>query len=171
MSLYKFLLIFINNKERLMFVFSFVFYLSLHLHDSADSANLQTCPNTWLADFWMALFKSVPQTTIQYVPRCQEGKKKPCHFYLSCHWWSTVHGSAEMDYWRISHIYRLLYEWMNEWMMHLYSALLCIAIHPKRFTIIWGGVSPQPPPGATCNTVNKNGGTNILCNLIVLFHL
>lgn len=24
---------------------------------------------------------------------------------------------------------------------------------------------------ATCNTVNKNGGTNIHCNLIVLFHL
>ncbi len=32
-----------------------------------------------------------------------------------------------------------------EWMMHLYSALLCIAIHPKRFIIMWG-VSPQPPP-------------------------
>ncbi len=31
---------------------------------------------------------------------------------------------------------------MTEWMMHLYSALLCIAIHPKRFTIMWG-VSPQ----------------------------
>ncbi len=30
--------------------------------------------------------------------------------------------------------------------MHLYSALLCIAVHPKRFTIMWGGVSPQPPP-------------------------
>ncbi len=29
--------------------------------------------------------------------------------------------------------------------MHLYSALLCIAMHPKRFTIMWG-VSPQPPP-------------------------
>ncbi len=29
--------------------------------------------------------------------------------------------------------------------MHLYSALLCIAIHPKRFTIMWG-FSPQPPP-------------------------
>ncbi len=29
--------------------------------------------------------------------------------------------------------------------MHLYSALLCIAVHPKRFTIMWG-VSPQPPP-------------------------
>ncbi len=27
-----------------------------------------------------------------------------------------------------------LYEWL--WMMHLYSALLCIAVHPKHFTII-----------------------------------
>ncbi len=33
------------------------------------------------------------------------------------------------------------YEWMNEWMMHLYSALLCIAVHPKRFTIMWGNLS------------------------------
>ncbi len=32
-------------------------------------------------------------------------------------------------------------------MMHLYSTFLCIAVHPKRFTIMWGGgVSPQPPP-------------------------
>ncbi len=30
-------------------------------------------------------------------------------------------------------------------MKHLYSALLCIVVHPKRFTIMWG-VSPQPPP-------------------------
>ncbi len=36
-------------------------------------------------------------------------------------------------------------EWMNEWMRHLYSALLCMVVHPKRFTIIWGG-SLQPPP-------------------------
>ncbi len=28
-------------------------------------------------------------------------------------------------------------------MMHLYSALLCIAVHPKHFTIM-GGVFPQP---------------------------
>ncbi len=37
---------------------------------------------------------------------------------------------------------------MNEWMMHLYSTFLCIAVHPKNFTIMWwgGGVSPQPPP-------------------------
>ncbi len=27
----------------------------------------------------------------------------------------------------------------DKWMMHLYSALLCIAVHPKRFTIMWGG--------------------------------
>ncbi len=33
-------------------------------------------------------------------------------------------------------------------MKQLYSTLLCNAIHPKRFTIMWGGggVSPQPPP-------------------------
>ncbi len=30
-------------------------------------------------------------------------------------------------------------------MMHLYSALLCIVVQPKRFTIMGGG-SPQPPP-------------------------
>ncbi len=38
-------------------------------------------------------------------------------------------------------------EVMNEWMMHLYSALLYIVVHQKRFTIMWGGgVSTQPPP-------------------------
>ncbi len=42
--------------------------------------------------------------------------------------------------------YNHLNEWMNdEWMMHLYSVLLCIAVHPKRFTIMWG-VSSQLPP-------------------------
>ncbi len=30
-------------------------------------------------------------------------------------------------------------EVMNEWMMHLYSALLYIVVHQKRFTIMWGG--------------------------------
>ncbi len=39
---------------------------------------------------------------------------------------------------------------MNEWILHLYSALLCIVVQPKRFTIMCvcvgggGGVSPQP---------------------------
>ncbi len=25
------------------------------------------------------------------------------------------------------------------WIMQLYSAFLCIVVHPKRFTIMWGG--------------------------------
>ncbi len=29
-------------------------------------------------------------------------------------------------------------EWMNEWCIYI-ALLLCIAIHPKRFTIMWGG--------------------------------
>ncbi len=33
---------------------------------------------------------------------------------------------------------RLVGGTLNEWMMHLYSALLCIAVHPKCFTIMWG---------------------------------
>ncbi len=31
-------------------------------------------------------------------------------------------------------------EWMNEWCIYI-ALLLCIAIHPKRFTIMWGGLS------------------------------
>ncbi len=45
--------------------------------------------------------------------------------------------------WNAVNIY-LKYEWMNEWMMHL-SVLLCIAVHPKRFTIMWGGTLLTPP--------------------------
>ncbi len=50
---------------------------------------------------------------------------------------------------------------MNEWMMHLYSALLCIAVHPKRFTIMWGGlssttISVQHPLGwSICKSYNS----------------
>ncbi len=39
-----------------------------------------------------------------------------------------------------SSVFTRMNEWMNEWIMHLYSALLCIAVHPKRFTIMWWGV-------------------------------
>ncbi len=38
-----------------------------------------------------------------------------------------------------------VYIYIYEWMMRLYSSLLCIVVHPKHFTIMWG-VSPQPPP-------------------------
>ncbi len=37
--------------------------------------------------------------------------------------------------------YIYIYIYMNEWMMHLYSALLSIVVHPKCFTIMWGGLS------------------------------
>ncbi len=45
-------------------------------------------------------------------------------------------------------------EWMNElineWMMHLYSAFLCIAVHTKHFTIMWGGGGLLKPPPVCC---------------------
>ncbi len=44
-------------------------------------------------------------------------------------------------------------------MMHLYSALLCIAVHPKHFTIMWGGVSPQPPPVYSIHLDNATAAT------------
>ncbi len=40
--------------------------------------------------------------------------------------------------------------------MYLYSALLCIVVHPKHFTIMWGGDSPQPPP--VCSSIHLGGG-------------
>ncbi len=48
--------------------------------------------------------------------------------------------------------------------MHLYSALLCIVVHPKRFTIMWGGgggFSPQPAPVCSIH----------LDDFVVFFHL
>ncbi len=35
-------------------------------------------------------------------------------------------------------------------MMHLYSSLLCIAVHPKRFTIMWGGGGLSSDVRFTC---------------------
>ncbi len=37
----------------------------------------------------------------------------------------------------------IVFTWIPriEWIMHLYSALLCIDVHPKRFTIMCGGGS------------------------------
>ncbi len=49
---------------------------------------------------------------------------------------------------------------MKEWMMHLYCALLCIVVHPKRFTIMWGGVSPpQPPPMSSIHLDDATAAT------------
>ncbi len=45
----------------------------------------------------------------------------------------------------------------SEWRMHFfYSALLCIVVHPKCFTIMWG-VSPQPP--AVCSITDATAAT------------
>ncbi len=41
--------------------------------------------------------------------------------------------------WSVSVTWLMNDEWMNEWMMHLYSALMCIAVHPKHFIIMGGG--------------------------------
>ncbi len=50
-------------------------------------------------------------------------------------------------------------------MMHLYSALFCIVVHPKRFTILWG-VSPQPPPVCSIHlddaTAAQDNGSSVL---------
>ncbi len=58
------------------------------------------------------------------------------HINIEIYWWAVTR----------SHICNLLLNSffdfkVNEWMKHLYSALLCIVVHPKRFTIIWGGLS------------------------------
>ncbi len=50
--------------------------------------------------------------------------------------------------------------WMNEWIMHLYSALLCIVVHPKCFTIMWG-VSPQPPPVCSIHLDDATAATGL----------
>ncbi len=41
---------------------------------------------------------------------------------------------------RSTNVYIFFYS-INEWMMHLYSVILCIAVYPKHFTIMWGGLS------------------------------
>ncbi len=47
-------------------------------------------------------------------------------------------------------------------MMHLYSILLCIAVHPKCFTIIWG-ISPQPPPVYSIHLDDATAATGQRC--------
>ncbi len=57
---------------------------------------------------------------------------------------------------------------MNEWMVHLYIALLCIVVHPRRFTIMGGGgggggVSPQPPAVCSIHLNNATAATVQRC--------
>ncbi len=52
-------------------------------------------------------------------------------------------------------------------MIHLYSTLLCIAVHPKGITIMWGwggeGVSPQPPPVCSIHLDDATAATGKRC--------
>ncbi len=47
---------------------------------------------------------------------------------------------------------------LTEWIMNLYSALLCIIVHPKHFTITWG-VSPQSPPVSSIHLDDATAAT------------
>ncbi len=52
------------------------------------------------------------------------------------------------------------WEWMNE--AFYIALLLCIAIHPKHFTIMWG-VSPQPPPVCSIHLDDATAATTQRC--------
>ncbi len=49
------------------------------------------------------------------------------------------------------------------YMNDLYSASLCIVVHPKCFTIMWGGVSPQPPPVCSIHLDDAKAATGQRC--------
>ncbi len=69
-----------------------------------------------------------------------------CGFALSC-WntqglpWNRHHLEGSIC---CSKTFIYLSAFMNEWMMHYIALLLCIVVHPKHFTVMWG-VCPQPP--------------------------
>ncbi len=51
--------------------------------------------------------------------------------------------------------------------MNEYSALLCIAVHPKHFTI-GGGVSPKPPPVCSIHLDDVTAATAQRFNTVLL---
>ncbi len=67
----------------------------------------------------------------------------------------------QTEIWSDHHPVCLEWHELIEWIMHLYSALLCIAVHPTCFTIMWGGggVSPQPPPVCSIWMPQDNGAS------------
>ncbi len=76
---------------------------------------------------------------------CTEGFKSPIFIFIQS---KSLHRHPKTFHMKTSNVAECTstsHRSMNEWMMHLYSALLCIAVHPKFFTVM-RGVSPQPPP-------------------------
>ncbi len=103
-------------------------------------------------------------TLFFYIPQMKEK-----HRGLEQHvkkWWKNFHFGVNWPFkcllqYRYIYINTLMNEWMNASMMHLYSAVLCIAVHPKHFTIMWGGggVSPQPPPVSSIHLADATAAT------------
>ncbi len=62
------------------------------------------------------------------------------HLYLICYLVFDNFNFCRLYLWLRAHV-NITFLWINKGMMRLYSALLCIAVHPKLFTIMWGGLS------------------------------
>ncbi len=87
------------------------------------------------------IYLHIHPNTAQQLQVCSDGFEALCCLQLNCIRRTELQSCATAPHWSIRSIagsYIRSYE-MNEWMMHLYSALLCIVVHPKRFTIMWGG--------------------------------
>ncbi len=102
----------------------------------------------WL--LWCIWCKSYPLPNLQdlYISRVTKRAKKvtldPSHTSSLPLWtvapWLTLqiteHQNSQIqEQFSPQTISHLNNTWMNEWMMHLYSALLCIVVYPKHFTI------------------------------------
>ncbi len=62
------------------------------------------------------------------------------HLYLICYLVFDNFNFCRLYLWWRAHV-NITFLWINKGRVRLYSALLCIAVHPKLFTIMWGGLS------------------------------
>ncbi len=104
-------------------------------------------------------------TLFFYIPQMKEK-----HRGLEQHvkkWWKNFHFGVNWPFkclLQYRYIYQHTHEWMNASMMHLYCAVLCIAVHPKHFTIMWGGGgSPHPPPVSSIHLDDATAATGQQC--------
>ncbi len=104
---------------------------------------------TWLLGCCYAVAKVVWITQILAMQLLWcSGWLPGCCYAVAKVFWVSISNCYAVTriFWVIGKV--LLCSWY-EWMMHLCSALLCIAVHPKRFTIMCvcvGGVFSQSPP-------------------------
>ncbi len=91
---------------------------------------------TWLLGCCYAVAKVVWITQILAMQLLWcSGWLPGCCYAVAKVFWVSISNCYAVTriFWVIGKV--LLCSWY-EWMMHLYSALLCIAVHPKRFTIM-----------------------------------